>query len=154
MRKAIAVIGEGLTEKYYIESLKGLTPFTLLPRELGKKASSLIALEKNIKDSIKEGYDEVYCLIDMDNKDHGKSKVDYEKLKSTYHDKFHVIKKKGIRCKVVFIETERCLELWFLFHFIKSPITKEFSSYKEIERELQKHKKHYEKTDMYIPPKK
>lgn len=25
MRKAIAVIGEGITEKYYIESLKGLT---------------------------------------------------------------------------------------------------------------------------------
>ncbi|MCD8165132.1 MAG: RloB family protein [Bacteroides sp.] len=62
MRKAIAVIGEGITEKYYIESLRGLSPFTLLPKELGKKASSLAELENSIKQSIEDGYDQVYCL--------------------------------------------------------------------------------------------
>lgn len=65
-RKAIAVIGEGITEKYYIESLKGLSPFTVCPRELGHKASSLEKLEENIKNSIKDGYDEVYCLIERE----------------------------------------------------------------------------------------
>ena len=150
MRKAIAVIGEGITEKYYIESLKGLTPFTLLPKELGKKASSLTALEKSIKQAIKDGFDEVYCLIDMDTKSEGTNKTDYEKLKRTYHNKYHAIKKVGINCKVIFIETQRCMELWFLFHFTKHPTTKEFSSYKEVEKELQKYRSNYGKHENYF----
>ena len=150
MKKAIAVIGEGITEKYYIESLKGLTPFTLYPRELGRKASSLIVLEKNIKEAIEDGYDEVFILVDMDNKAEGKNKIKYEQLKGKYHGKECVIKKKGISCKVTFIETERCLELWFLFHFTKKTITREFSSYADIERELRKYRKGYGKYEKYF----
>lgn len=150
MRKAIAVIGEGITEKYYIESLKGLTPFTLMPKELGKRASNLLALETNIKKAIKEGFDEVYCLIDMDTKTEGKNKLEYEKLKGKYHNKPHIIKKEGINCKVIFIETERCLELWFLFHFLKQPTTRKFLSYREIEKELQKFRTNYGKNDKYF----
>lgn len=48
MRKTIAVIGEGITEKYYVESLKGISPFVIMPRELGIKASSLKSLSKFI----------------------------------------------------------------------------------------------------------
>ena len=48
MRKTIAVIGEGITEKFYIQSLKGISPFVIMPRELGIKASNLKSLEKNI----------------------------------------------------------------------------------------------------------
>lgn len=53
MKKAIAVIGEGITEKYYIESLKGLSPFDIRPQELGKKASSLKKLEKIFRAQLK-----------------------------------------------------------------------------------------------------
>lgn len=148
MRKAIAVIGEGITEKYYIESLKGLTPFTLLPRELGAKASSLISLGKNIKRAIEEGYDEVYCLIDMDSKAEEKNKTEYEKLKREYHGKTHTKKRRGINCKVIFIETERCLELWFLFHFKNT--TRKYASYKELEEELRKYCANYGKHERYF----
>ena len=72
MRKTIAIIGEGITEKYYIESLKGISPFVVMPRELGKKASSLKTLEKNILLCVEKGFDEIYCLIDMDGKTSGK----------------------------------------------------------------------------------
>ena len=150
MRKTIAVIGEGITEKYYIESLKGLSPFSLLPKELGKKASNLKKLETDIKSSITAGYDEVYCLIDMDNKKEGENKTKYENLKRRYHNKIHEIKKQGIECKVSFIETERCIELWFLFHFLKQSTTHEFLSYKEVEKELQKFRKNYSKQDKYF----
>lgn len=150
MRKAIAVIGEGITEKYYVESLKGLSTFQIRPKELGKKASSLNKLDENIKKSIQDGYDEVYCLIDMDGKKDGKSKAEYDKIKNKYHNKIHGNKNKGIQCKVLFIETERCTELWFLYHFTKSTLTREFTSYKEIEKELKKFRPNYEKSDKYF----
>lgn len=67
MRKTIAVIGEGITEKYYIESLKGISPFVVMPRELGIKASSLKSLDKNITLCIDKGFDEVYCLCTSSN---------------------------------------------------------------------------------------
>ncbi len=150
MKKAIAVIGEGITEKYYIESLKGLSPFDIRPQELGKKASNLQKLEMNIQNSIKAGYDELYCLIDMDGKREGINKIDYDTLKKKYHGLNHGNKKQGIQCKVVFIETERCTELWFLYHFTKSAITKEFQSYHELEKELHKYRPQYEKTEKYF----
>lgn len=53
LRKAIAVIGEGITEKYYIESLRALAgnDFQILPQQLGVKASNLNELEKAIEKS-------------------------------------------------------------------------------------------------------
>ncbi len=150
MRKAIAILGEGITEKYYIESIKGLTPFAVLPKSLDRKASNLKHLEKTIKDSIIQGYDEVYCLIDMDGKREGTSQQNYQTLKAKYHDKTHGKKKDGIQCRVVFIETERCTELWFLYHFTKSVVTREFTNYNELQAELRKYRPAYEKTERYF----
>lgn len=70
----------------------------------------------------------------MDGKHIGKSKTDYEKLKTKYHEKIHGNIRQGRQSKVVFIETERCIELWFLYHFTPSPITREFNSYKDLEK--------------------
>lgn len=149
MKKTIAVIGEGITEKYYIESLKGKAPFDIKPSSLDRNASSLSKLEEAIKKSIKDGYDEVYCLIDMDGKLSGISKTKYITLKSKYHNQTHSIKKSGINCLVNFIETERCTELWFLFHFLKNSTTKRFENYKQLEDELKKYRPNYEKSNSY-----
>jgi len=149
-RKAVAVIGEGITEKYYIESLKGLSPFIIKPQELGKRASSLKKLKEYIEKAIKDGFDEVFCLIDMDGKQEGVKKTDYENLKRKYHNQVHENKKKGEKCQTVFIETERCTELWFLYHFTKSAITREFSSYTDLENELHKYRPLYEKSEAYF----
>ena len=150
MKKSIAVIGEGLTEKYYIESLKGLSPFTLLPRELNRKASSLQKLEQYIKDASSKGFDEVYCLIDLDSKKSDKEIIQYNKIKEKYHDQIIHIKSKGVRCKVVFIESERCTELWFLYYFLKSDTSRKFNSSDEVEKELRKFRPDYEKTEKYF----
>jgi hypothetical protein len=147
---AVSVIGEGITEKFYIESIRHLSPFIITPKSLDKKASSLKDLEKYIKDSIKSGFDAVFCLIDMDGKRNGKAKDDYQRLKEKYNDKIFEKKTKGIKCRVVFFETERCIELWFLYHFTKSAITKEFKSYDELESELRKFRPNYEKTSKYF----
>jgi hypothetical protein len=150
MRKTIAVIGEGITEKYYIESIKGLTPFTIMPRELGIKASSLKSLAKDIRLCINKGFDEVYCLIDMDGKTSGKAKNEYSILKKDYHNKVFSKQSQGLKSKVFFIETERCTELWFLYYFSNGAITRKFTTYKELETELRKHRPGYEKTAKYF----
>lgn len=149
MRKTIAVIGEGITEKYYIESLKGISPFVIMPRELGIKASNLKSLDKNIGLCIEKGFDEIYCLIDMDGKTSGKTQSEYLALKNKFHNKIFSKKSKGIKSKVVFIETERCTELWFLYYFTKGAITRKFNSYDELEKELQKYRPNYEKSEKY-----
>lgn len=150
MRKTIAVIGEGITEKYYVESLKGISPFVIMPRELGIKASSLKSLSKNIDLSINKGFDEIYCLIDMDGKISGKNKNDYLTIKNKYHNKTFIKKSKGLESKVFFVETERCTELWFLYYFTKGVITRKFNSYQELEKELRKYRPNYEKSEKYF----
>ena len=62
----IAVIGEGITEKYYIQSLQDV--FNIKPIPVKPKKSNLKELEISIKDCIKKGYSKIYCLIDKDNK--------------------------------------------------------------------------------------
>ena len=150
MRKTIAIIGEGITEKYYIESLKGISPFVIMPRELGIKASNLRSLEKNINLCIEKGFDEIYCLIDMDGKTSGKTQSEYLILKNKFHSKSFSKKSKGLESKVVFIETERCTELWFLYYFTKGTVTRKFNSYDELEKELRKYRPNYEKTEKYF----
>lgn len=150
MKKAIAVIGEGITEKYYIESLKGLSSFHIRPNSLDRKASSLTKLEESIQASIKDGYDEVYCLIDMDGKSEGVTKTKYLTLKQKYHNKIHGKANKGIQCKVLFIESERCTEIWFLYHFLKNSTTKKYNSYKELEKALHKYIPDYDKSERYF----
>ena len=87
-KKAVGIIGEGITEKYYIESLRGLVGrnFQILHQQLELKTSSPVELEKTIMKAVDEEHDEVYCLIDMDSKDAGVGAQQYEKLKTKYHE--------------------------------------------------------------------
>lgn len=150
MRKTIALIGEGIAEKYYIDSLKGISPFVIMPRELGIKASNLKSLNKNICLCIEKGFSEIYCLIDMDGKTSGKTQSEYLTLKKKFHNKIFSKKSKGINSKVVFLETERCTELWFLYYFTKGAITRKFNNYDELEKELKKYRPNYEKSEKYF----
>lgn len=146
--KAIAVTGEGITEKYYIESIKGLSPFSLEPQELGIKASSLKELEKIINKCIDKGFDKVLCLIDMDTKIEGKSKTEYQALKNKYHKKKFVKTKKGIQCEIEFFETHLCLELWFLYYFKYT--TAFHQNYNELQSKLHKFCPRYTKCEKFF----
>lgn len=102
------ILGEGITEWYYIKSLqdvfKGLNFKPDYPKQ-----TSLEELELKIKEGISNRYDRIFCLIDMDNKTNGDSKIKYEKFKEKYH--------KNKECKIEFFETHRCTELFFLYYF-------------------------------------
>lgn len=137
MRKLVDVVmilGEGLTESFYVNSLRDDFPAQLKNIEPRiPKHSSLAELERRIEDGIAKGYSKIFCMIDMDNKKGGKEKDDYLKLKKKYV-KSIVKEDEGINCEVRFFETERCTELFFLYYFRYTK--KEYLTSDEIVREL------------------
>jgi len=143
---AIAVIGEGITEQYYLQSIKQLTNFQITPK-LPKHSAGDDFVEVEIKKCIADGYSIIYCLIDMDNKKSGVEKAKYQKLKSKYHNK--VIRNIGVgsESQVKFFENERCLEIWFLFYYKYT--TAEFSTQNDLLKELNKLCR-YEKTEKFF----
>lgn len=104
-------------------------------------------LELIIKNAIEQGYNHIYCMIDLDNKKEGKDKSDYVNLKKRFHGK-HISKpKKGIDCHIEFFETERCTELFFLYYFKYT--TKLYNHSNEVEADLSKECGYIKTTDFF-----
>ena len=136
MKETFIIIGEGPTEYFFLTSLKDefRTLQNIDPQY--PKHTSMGELELKIKNAIDQGYNHVYCMIDLDNKKEGKNKSDYINLKKKYHGK-HISKpKKGIDCRIEFFETERCTELFFLYYFKYT--TKLYNHSNEVEADLSK----------------
>ncbi len=119
-RITVAVIGEGITEKYYIQSLQDILEIKSTP--IRPKNSTLKELEISIKDCIKKGYSKIFCLIDKDNKindgnpDHERNAAEYARLKRQYHNKLHKCTD-GCVTKTVMIESYPATEIFFLYYF-------------------------------------
>ena len=119
MRETIAVIGEGITEYYYIQSIKDcvkIKPKAFIPKNSGVKE-----LENCIKSCISSGYSKVFCLIDMDNKshdgvpEHEANRKKYLELKKKYHAKEH--KHAGGKTLVKMLESYPSSEMFFYYYF-------------------------------------
>lgn len=115
LKHSVLILGEGPTEFYYFNSLrdvvKGLTIKPDYP-----KHTSMKELENKIEDGIAEGYDRIFCVIDMDTKDEEPERTQYVRLKKKYVKPVNK-PKKGIYCEVHFFETHRCTELFFLYYY-------------------------------------
>ena len=81
--RSVLVLGEGPTEFYYFNSLrdviKGLTIKPDYP-----KHTNLKELEAKIEEGIADGYDHIFCVIDMDTKDEMPERTRYARLKKKY----------------------------------------------------------------------
>lgn len=112
---SVLVLGEGPTEFYYFNSLrdviKGLTIKPDYP-----KHTSLKELEAKIEEGVSDGYDRIFCIIDMDTKDKMPERAQYARLKKKYAKPVSR-PKKGLFCEVQFFETHCCTELFFLYYF-------------------------------------
>jgi hypothetical protein len=115
LKHSVLILGEGPTEFYYFNSLrdvfKGLTVKPDYP-----KHSSIKELEEKIESGIAEGYDRIFCVIDMDTKDAEPERTQYARLKKKYAQPVSK-PKKGLYCEVRFFETHRCTEQFFLYYF-------------------------------------
>ena len=131
-RNTIIVIGEGITEKHWLLSLKDAYPyFRKVDYVELEHANNMAELEKEIEKAAKMGYAKVFCMIDMDNKKEGVEHEKYMALKRKYVRPI-VNQRKGIDCEVRFYETDRCTEQFFLYYF--SSTTKGFQSYEDLEK--------------------
>lgn len=136
-RITTVIIGEGPTEFYYLNSLKDDYRILQSIKPDTPKNTSLRELQQSIEESIRLGYNRVYCLIDMDTKyKDAKSMSDYRRLKKKYHGVRIQKPKAGVDCIVKFFETDRCTELFFLYYFRYT--TQEFPTSESIETLLNK----------------
>ena len=147
LKNRIRIIGEGITEKHFLQSLRDDYPYVKSAdfMEL-EHANNMIELEKRIEEAAQMGYAKVFCMIDMDNKNEGIEREKYMALKRKYAKPI-IKKRKGIECEVRFYETDRCTEQFFLYYF--SNTSKEFQSYEELERELHQYCE-YEKREKFF----
>jgi hypothetical protein len=133
VRQTTLILGEGITEFFFLNSLKDDYSELKSVKPDYPKNTNLEELEIEIEKAIRD-FDRVFCIIDMDNKQEGKEKQRYIDLKMKYHNKRFVDEKKGVNCLVRFYETDRCTELFFLYYFCYT--TKKFPSYDVLEKKL------------------
>ena len=108
MKNSEIVIGEGITEKFYILSL--LDTVKIKPTPIVIKPYNMEELERAIKQYAANGYTKIHCLIDMDNKvDNDTNMRKYQRLKQKYDRK----KVKKTECDVLFYESHPSIELFF-----------------------------------------
>jgi hypothetical protein len=140
MKKSIAIFGEGITEWFYIDSLRivGHYPFKMRPSI--PQHSDIKHLLAEARQCVTEGYDEIICLLDMDRLNTHPSE------KQAYHR----AKQQRIFQKVTFIETDPCTEYWFLMHFMPKPSHRKYADYEAVAKELCKYMPGYEKTKKYF----
>jgi len=141
LRKRYAVLGDGITEQWYLQHLKEYKGYRY------KVSPSLFAdvgIEKAggiIDGLLSEGYDQVTYLTDFDTIiSQGKQKQ-FEKFMQKY----------GKKKKVLICETMPAIELWFLLHFIYT--TREFPDCYHVEQELKKYLPDYEKRKSFLEKK-
>lgn len=128
----VLILGEGPTEFYYVDSLRDLfRGIQYSPSQ--PKHSSIDFFRKKIEEGLYKGYRTIICLIDMDNKDNKGEACKYAEIRNRYKDDR----------RVVFLESERCTELFFLYYFCYT--TRIFDNQPSLLRELS-NRCPYEKT--------
>jgi hypothetical protein len=147
--KRIAIVGDGITEKWYFQQLRAsehslrglLTIEPKLPKSSGFR-NCIASAESFCRDE----YDEVHCLIDYDQVlaegAEAEISVRMQRLSHRYENRLH------------FYILRPCFEIWLLLHFQFS--TKEFNNCEQVEKVVatyipgyNKSNKFWESTNVY-----
>lgn len=139
-RNTVAIVGDGQTERIYFSDVRetdrpaNLTIFPDYPRKIGNYKG---VLERAI--ALKETYDRVYALIDMD-------KILQDRQQAAYAQD----KTKATEAGVIVLENNPCFEIWLLLHFMNTG--KLFNNCDEVVGKL-RHRDcipNYEKSERYL----
>lgn len=139
VKKSVAIIGEGETEWFYIDSLRTACryPFTVAPSF--PQHADIGHYKKLIDKCLQDQFDYVICLMDMDRLKHVPAEMAaYQKVKASYGK------------KVMFVETNPCTEFWFLLHFLPNFSAKHYEWCDDVIPDLQRYMPGYEKTKRYF----
>lgn len=146
IRQTTLILGEGITEFFFLNSLRDDYPELKNVKPDYPKHTSLEELEQEISKAVRD-YNRVFCIIDMDNKKEGGDLQKYLELKTRYHNKTFKDERQGTDCNVRFFETDRCTELFFLYYFTYT--TKKYLSYKSLVEDLHNYCA-YDKTNKFF----
>lgn len=137
---SVAVIGEGLTEWHYFNDLKQNEQLSFNLRPSFPKHSSFDSICAKAIDLVIEGYDSIFCIIDLDYiRTNPTNLTAYSTLKTNIQRDYN---------NVVFFECMPCIELWFLLHFKRT--TRIFRNYREIRPEIELLIPNYSKSDKFL----
>lgn len=139
VKKSVAIIGEGETEWFYFERLRTHKRYHFQLKPTFPKHSSWQSLFQEAQKCKTEEFDTVIVLIDMDVIYNAPKQDKYQKEKKR-------IQKKGIRV----IETNPCIEFWFLLHFLQTLSTKCYENYEAVVKDLRRYLPDYEKSKKYL----
>lgn len=124
LRYTVALVGDGHTESIYftdfrdVERPEGLTIVPELPGKIGSFSG---VLERAV--SLKEDYDKVYALIDID-----------AILAQNQQQAYRTQKFAAERAGVIVLENNPCFEVWLLLHFKRTGQL--FNNCTEVTRQL------------------
>lgn len=134
----VYVVGEGITEQYYFTHLKKLynLKYKIQPRFFGN--TSIREIDEVVRQLVSADMFAI-CVFDLDTSEREKSeKEKLDKFISCYKDNENVI----------ICTSLPSIEYWFLIHY--KDTNKYFNASKEVEKELIKHIKNYEKTKKFL----
>jgi hypothetical protein len=147
-RKTIALVVDGESEIWYIQQLKKHESeqihFTLKPNlPKGKSLKDMYNKVKELEQN--QEFDKIFWIIDFDVIIRETKKA--KKGTETRLDEFKNYYKGIDNDKVATIINNPCLEYWFLQHFVKT--SKYFSKCDDVEKDLKKYIKDYEKEGFF-----
>ena len=106
-KETVAIVGDGQTERIYFADVRdtdrpaNLTIFPDYPKRIGSYSG---VLERAI--ALKNDYDKVYALIDLDKVIQDRQIAEYQRSKILAE-----------RAGVIVLENNPCFEIWLLLHF-------------------------------------
>jgi len=137
----VAIVGEGITEWFYFSNMRQQERFSFKVEPDLPKHSDFKSIIKTARKKRDEGYDLVFCVLDLDRiltNDTERNGYFLEKSKTNSN--------RGIE----FIETMPCIELWSLLHFLDTYSAKIYLNYNQVSVPLKQHLPDYEKTAKFL----
>ncbi len=107
LRLKYAVLGDGLTEQYYLKHLKGINGYNYAIKPSLFDNIEISQASEIICELLRGGVDGVVYLTDYDTIVNQSRKVAFDKLKDKFKDDV----------KVLICETMPSIEFWFLLHY-------------------------------------
>lgn len=133
-----AVLGEGITEQWYLSHLKKDKDYSFSIRPSLFADIGIEKAEGIIDELLSGGCDQVTFLTDHDTIVNQGKKAEFDKLLSKYEDVEEVL----------ICDSMPSIEYWFLLHFAYT--TKEFVNCDEVVRDLKNHTADYSKKKSYL----
>ncbi len=136
-KRAIAIVGEGHTEKFYFEEVRraGAYRFAIKP-ELPKHSAVKDIIHK-AEELLKKEYDTVVTIFDLDTMK-STEKQDYDRF----------VKKYNGNKRVLTATVRPAIELWFILHFIET--SREYADGIAVKKELRKYIPKYSTKQSYL----